>query len=173
VKIGDMAAPSQAMPGVRVINNSSLVIKAKLSDAQIGLLHVGDMVKANFPDIDTTINTKISFVGQVVDRQTRTFNVEAQLNNRDTKYKANMIVKLFINDDTENNVLVVPSNVVQTGDDGKAYVLTAVNNTVVKKNVEAGNSYDGKTVINKGLAKGDKVITFGYSEVVDGQKIGY
>ena len=173
VKVGDMAAPSQLQPGVRVINNSSLVIKAKLSDAQIGLLSVGDVVKATFPDIDKTIDTKMTFVGQVVDKQTRTFNVEAKLDNKDVNYKANMMVKLFINDDTEKNVLVVPTNVVQHGDDGKEYVLIAENSVVTKRNVVTGNSYDGKTVIKSGLNKGDKIITFGYSEVVDGQKIGY
>jgi RND family efflux transporter MFP subunit len=173
VKVGDMAAPSQLQPGVRVINNSSLVIKAKLSDAQIGLLKVGDMVKANFPDINKTIDTKMTFVGQVVDKTSRTFNIEAALNNKDVDYKANMIVKLLINDDTQKDVLVVPTNVIQHGDDGKDFVLTVDNGIVVKKNIEAGNSYDGKTVVKKGLTKGDKVITFGYSEVVDGQKVGY
>jgi membrane fusion protein (multidrug efflux system) len=173
VKVGDMAAPSQLQPGVRVINNSALVIKAKLSDAQIGLLKVGDMVKANFPDINKTIDTKMTFVGQVVDKTSRTFNIEAALNNKDVDYKANMIVKLLINDDTQKDVLVVPTNVIQHGDDGKDFVLTVDNGIVVKKNIEAGNSYDGKTVIKRGLTKGDKVITFGYSEVVDGQKVGY
>jgi multidrug efflux pump subunit AcrA (membrane-fusion protein) len=115
----------------------------------------------------------MSFVGQVVDKQTRTFNIEARLDNHDVDYKANMIVKLFINDDTQKNVLVVPTNIIQHGDDGKEYVLIAENNVVAKRNVVTGNSYDGKTVIKSGLNKGDKIITFGYSEVVDGQKIGY
>jgi RND family efflux transporter MFP subunit len=173
VKLGDMAAPSQAMPGVRVVNSSRMVIKAKLSDAQIGLLEVGDMVTVNFPDINKTIQSKVSFVGQVVDKQSRTFNVEVRLDNKDANYKANMIAKLMINDEVKNDVIVVPSNTVQTGDKGEIYVLVAENNTAVKKVVEVGNSYDGKTVVTKGLQKGDKVINFGYSEVVDGQKISY
>ena len=173
VKLGDMAAPSQLQPGVRVINNSNLVIKAKLSDAQIGLLSVGDMVKANFPDINRTIDSKVSFVGQVVDKTSRTFNVEARLDSKDVSYKANMIAKLLINDDTQKDVLIVPTNTIQRSDDGKEYVLIVANGNAVKRNVETGNSYDGKTVITKGLTKGDKVITFGYSEVVDGQKVSY
>lgn len=173
VKVGDMAAPSQLMPGVRIINNSQLVLKAKLSDAQIGLLKEGDMVKANFPDIDKTIDTKITYVGQVVDKQTRTFNVEAALTSKEVNVKANMIAKLMINDETANNALVVPTNTVQTGDDGKPYVLVAEKGTAVKRNVEPGTSYDGQTLIKSGLKAGDKVISFGYSEVVDGQKISY
>jgi RND family efflux transporter MFP subunit len=173
LKIGDMAAPSQAMPGVRVVNNSYLVIKAKLSDAQIGLLEVGDMVKVNFPDINKTIESKVSFVGQVVDKQTRTFNVEVKLDNRDADYKSNMIAKLLINDDVEKNVITVPTNTIQQNENGQNYVLIADNNTAVKRIIEVGPEYNGTTVVTKGLAKGDKIISFGYSEVVDGQKISY
>jgi membrane fusion protein (multidrug efflux system) len=173
VKIGDMAAPSQAMPGVRVVNNSSLVIKAKLSDAQIGLLKVGDIVTVNFPDINKTIQSKVSFVGQVVDKSSRTFNIEVKLDNKDANYKSNMIAKLLINDDVENNVITVPTNTIQQNENGQSYVLIADNHLAAKRIIETGNSYDGTTVVTKGLSKGDKVITFGYSEVVDGQNISY
>ena len=174
VKIGDMAAPSQAMPGVRVVNNSNLVIKAKLSDAQIGLLEIGDMVTVNFPDINNkTIQSKVSFVGQVVDRQTRTFNVEVKLDNRDANYKTNMIAKLLINDDVQKNVITVPTNTIQQNENGQDYVLVAENHKAVKRIIETGSNYNGTTVVTKGLSKGDMIISFGYSEVVDGQNISY
>jgi len=173
LKIGDMAAPSQAMPGIRVINNSSLVIKAKLSDAQIGLLEVGDLVDVNFPDINKTIQSKVSFVGQVVDKQTRTFNVEVKLDNKDANYKTNMIAKLLINDDNQPNVITVPTNTIQQNENGQSYVLVAENNVAIKKIIETGSEYNGTTVVKKGLSKGDKIISFGYSEVVDGQNISY
>jgi membrane fusion protein (multidrug efflux system) len=173
VKIGDMAAPSQAMPGVRVVNNSSLVIKAKLSDAQIGLLEVGDVVKVFFPDINTTIESKVSFVGQVVDKQSRTFNVEVKLDNRNANYKSNMIARLQINDDVQKNVITVPTNTIQQNDKGENYVLVVENHIAVKKVVVVGSEYNGTSVIKKGLNKGDKLISFGYSEVVDGQNVSY
>lgn len=173
VKLGDMAAPSAMMPGVRVINSSKLVIKAKLSDSQIGKLKAGDKVQVNFPDINKTIESTVSFVAQVVDKVSRTFNVEVRLDNKDANYKANMIAKLMMNDETTNNALVVPSNVIQKGEDGSEYVLVAENKKAVKKLVKTGLSYDGNTLIERGLVVGDKLITFGYSEVVDGQKIDY
>jgi RND family efflux transporter MFP subunit len=173
VKLGDMAAPSAMMPGVRVINSSKLVIKAKLSDSQIGKLKAGDKVQVNFPDINKTIESTVSFVAQVVDKVSRTFNVEVRLDNKDANYKANMIAKLMMNDESANNALVVPSNVIQKGEDGSEYVLIAENKKAVKKVVKTGLSYDGNTLIESGLVAGDKLITFGYSEVVDGQKIDY
>ena len=173
VKIGDMAAPSQAMPGVRVVNNSNLVIKAKLSDAQIGLLEVGNLVQVNFPDINKTIESRVTFVGQVVDKQTRTFNVEVKLDNSSSIYKSNMIAKLQINDDIQKNVITVPTNTIQQNDKGENYVLVAENNIAVKKVIQTGSEYNGTTVVTSGLSKGDKIISFGYSEVVDGQTISY
>ncbi len=173
VKLGDMAAPSAMMPGVRVINSSKLVIKAKLSDSQIGKLKAGDKVQVNFPDINKTIESTVSFVAQVVDKVSRTFNVEVRLDNKDANYKANMIAKLMMNDESTNNALVVPSNVIQKGEDGSEYVLVAENKKAVKKVIKAGLSYDGNTLVESGLVAGDKLITFGYSEVVDGQKIDY
>lgn len=172
VKLGDMAAPSQLMPGIRVVNFSNLVVKAKLSDSQIGKVKEGDKVKVSFPDIDKTIDATVSHVGQTVDKQTRTFNVEVRLSNPSSEYKANMITKLMINDDTKKAVIVIPENVVQRSEMGE-YVLVAENGRAVKKVVKTGLSYDGNIVVTEGLTVGDKLITFGYTEVVDGQKVEF
>jgi RND family efflux transporter MFP subunit len=173
LKVGDMAAPSQLMPGVRVVNSSRMVIKTKVSDAQIGKIRVGDKVQVVFPDIDKQIESTVSFVGQVVDKASRTFNVEVRLDNKDANYKANMIAKLLINDDIQKGVIVVPTNTIQKSEDGSLYVLVAENNMAVKKTITTGADYDGNTVVKSGLTAGDKIITFGYSEVVAGQKISY
>jgi multidrug efflux pump subunit AcrA (membrane-fusion protein) len=109
----------------------------------------------------------------VVDKASRTFNVEVKLDNKDANYKSNMLAKLMINDDVEKDVITVPTNTIQQNEKGQSYVLVADNSTAEKRIIETGNSYDGTTVVTKGLTKGDKVITFGYSEVVDGQKISY
>jgi multidrug efflux pump subunit AcrA (membrane-fusion protein) len=83
-----------------------------------------------------------------------------------------MITKLMINDDTEKAVIVIPENVVQRSEMGE-YVLVAENGRAVKKTVKTGMSYDGKIVVTEGLTVGDKLITFGYTEVVDGQKVEF
>jgi membrane fusion protein (multidrug efflux system) len=160
------------MPGIRVVNFSNLVVKAKLSDSQIGKVKEGDKVKVSFPDINKTIDATVSHVGQTVDKQTRTFNVEVRLSNPSSEYKANMITKLMINDDTEKAVVVIPENVVQRSEMGE-YVLVAENGRAVKKTVKTGMSYDGKIVVTEGLTVGEKLITFGYTEVVDGQKVEF
>jgi RND family efflux transporter MFP subunit len=176
LRIGDMAAPSQMMPGIRIVNGNKLKVKARLADSDFGKIKQGDVVNIEFPDINKTIEAPVSYVSNTIDARSRTFGIEVKLNNDHNEYAANLIAKLKINDEILKNVLVVPSNVIQRSADG-AYVLTAgINNgikTAHKIIVTTGAEYNGETVITSGLSEGDKIITFGYSEVVDGQRIDF
>ena len=176
LRIGDMAAPSQLMPGIRIINEGSLKVKAKLADSDFGKIKSNDKIEVVFPDINKTENTTVSYVSKTIDPRSRTFSLEAKLNNTHGEYGANMIAKLKINDAVLKNILLVPTNIIQKSSEGK-YVLIAVEEIGMKvahkKMVDTGADYDGKTVITKGLEEGDQIITFGYSEVVDGQRIEF
>lgn len=176
LKIGDMAAPSALMPGVRIVNSSNLKIEAKLSDSQYGKVKQGDKVQIEFPNLNKTIEETVDYVQRTIDTRTRTFTIEVSLNNANNEYAANMLAKLKINDATLKNVIVVPGNIIQKNAEG-LYVLVAENekgiNYARKKMVKTGLDYNGQTVISEGLKEGDKIITFGYSELVDGQRIAF
>ena len=176
LKVGDMAAPSAMMPGVRIVNSSNLKIEAKLSDSQYGKVKQGDKVQIEFPNLNKTIEETVDYVQRTIDTRSRTFTLEVNLNNANNEYAANMLAKLKINDATLKNVIVVPGNIIQKNAEG-LYVLVAENekgiNYARKKMVKTGLDYDGQTVITEGLKEGDKIITFGYSELVDGQRIAF
>lgn len=176
LRIGDMAAPSQMMPGIRIINDQKLKVKAKLADSDYGKIKEGDKAHIEFPDINRAIDVPVTYVSGTIDPRSRTFVLEAKLDNYKNEYAANLIAKLKINDATFKNVLVVPSNVIQKSAAGN-YVLTAENKDGVKvaakKLVQVGDEYDGQTIITSGLNEGDQIITFGYTEVVDGQRIDF
>ncbi|MDB5281890.1 MAG: hypothetical protein JWO06_965 [Bacteroidota bacterium] len=176
LRIGDMAAPSQLMPGIRIVNGESLKVKGKLADSDYGKVKVGDKVQIEFPDINRSTEAPVTFISQTIDPRSRTFGVEIKLANDKNEYAANMIAKLKINDEILKNVLVVPSNVIQKTAAGSYVLIAQVDNgvkTAHKKIVQTGVEYNGMTVVTSGLSAGDKVITFGYSEVVDGQRIDY
>lgn len=172
VKIGEIAAPG--FQGIRVVNNSKLKVKAKLSDIFASKVKKGDKVTVYFPDIDKEIQTTLSFAAQSVNSASRTILVEANLP-ASKDYKANQAAKIKINDANVNNAIVVNSNFVQRSVNGQDYILIAENvdgKLIAKKrNIETGLEYAGSTVVLKGLAKGDVVISQGYTELVDGQLI--
>jgi multidrug efflux pump subunit AcrA (membrane-fusion protein) len=172
-----MAAPSQLMPGIHIVNNNNLKVKAKLADSDFGKVKQGDKVVIEFPDINKSVTAPVNFVSHTIDPRSRTFGLEIKLNNDKNEYAANMIAKLKINDAVAKNALLVPTNIIQKSTGG-TYVLVAGTDAqghkiAHKKMVTTGMEYDGRTVITEGLSDDDKIITFGYTEVVDGQVIAY
>ncbi|MCC6816594.1 MAG: efflux RND transporter periplasmic adaptor subunit [Saprospiraceae bacterium] len=172
VRIGENAAPG--FNGIRVVNNSKLKVKAKLSDIYIGKVKKGDKVTVYFPDIDKEIETTLNFTAQSVNTSSRTILIEAPLPGSNS-FKANQTAKLKINDANYSNVITVNSNYIQRSVSGEDYILVAVNVDgqlrAKKRVIQTGSSYDGNIVVEKGLSKGDIIITTGYSEIVDGQAI--
>ncbi len=174
VKIGEMAAPGYA--GIRVVNLNALSVKAKLGDNYVGRVSQGDNVKVMIPDLNKTIDGKVSFVSQQVNTSSRTISMEVALENKDNDLKANMTAQLMVNDELIKDALIVPTNAIMKSANG-FYVFVAEKDgekTVAKKRVvEKGLEYNGQTVIVSGLTAGDIMVTFGYSEIIEGEEISF
>jgi membrane fusion protein (multidrug efflux system) len=173
VKIGEIAAPGFA--GIRIVNNSDLTVRAKISDLYSAKIHKGDKVGLYFPDLEKELNSKIDFIGQTVNMNNRTITVESNLPPNKLPIKTNQLVKLKINNGIQKNVLVVPTNIIQKSINGEDYILVAEEKDgqllAKKRIIKAGSQYNGQSVILSGLQEGDRLITVGYSELVDGQMI--
>ena len=87
LRIGDMAAPSQMMPGIRIVNGDKLKVKAKLADSDFGKVKQGDVVNIEFPDLNKTIESPVSYVSNTIDPRSRTFGLEVKLNNDHNEYQ--------------------------------------------------------------------------------------
>jgi len=160
---------------VRVVNLGQLKVVAKVSDTYAGSVRKGDAVQIEFPDINKSMTSRISFVSTTVDPLSRTFTIEAPLSSS-SSFKPNMLARIKINDQTVENALVIDRNIVQNTENGQlVYVAeTEGNKTVAKaRTVKTGDSYNGRVVITQGLKAGDKLITTGYQDVVDGQPISF
>jgi multidrug efflux pump subunit AcrA (membrane-fusion protein) len=70
----------------------------------------------------------------------------------------------------------VSTNFIQKSIDGEDYILVAEKSSddkwyARKKLIKPGAEYDGRTIIESGIKEGDLIISFGFSEIVDGQLI--
>jgi multidrug efflux system membrane fusion protein len=68
-------------------------------------------------------------------------------------------------------VATVPSQAVQTGQDGEFIFVVKPDETVEARPVEAGLAYDGNQVINGGLRAGETVVTDGQVRLKPGTKV--
>ncbi len=172
IKVGSAAAPGY--PAVRVVNPTNLKVKGEIAESFISKVKNGNDVVIYFPDEGKEVKTRLSYSGQAINKLNRTFNVEVRLNPKDGNFHPNQVCVLKIADYTSAKALVVPVGVVQKSSDGEFVFVTADENgkTVARrKTVEAGITYNGMTEIKSGLTAGDRVITLGYQNVIDGDPV--
>ncbi|MDX2191143.1 MAG: efflux RND transporter periplasmic adaptor subunit [Bacteroidota bacterium] len=170
-KEGEMAAPG--FPAFRVIDLSEFKVTGEMAESYIEKVNEGDDVQITFPDIDKVVNAKISVVGKSINEISRTFPVEIRLSaGTVSSIKPNMISYLRIKDYTKTKAIVVPINTVQKSATGN-YVLLYNNGKAERKVIKVDYTYGTQALVTEGLNEGDKIITFGYSGLVEGQAIKY
>ena len=114
---------------------------------------------------------ELTFVDNAVDATTGTILLKATFpNKRDVLWPGQFVsVSLTLQELT--GVIVVPSQAVQTGQNGQFIYVVKPDQTVEERAVTAGITYDGDTVIQKGLSAGETVVTDGQLRLAPGVKV--
>ena len=169
VRVGEMAQPG--LPIIRLVSMSNMYIKADVSESFIGKFSKGQKVKVYFPSTDFTIHSKISSIGQVINPNNRTFEIEISIPSNGAKVKPNMITVLTLADYFNKNALTVPTNIIQSDRRGKyAYsVVEEEGNSVVRRvDIEPGITYGTETEIKQGLIGGETLVLKGGIGLTEG-----
>ena len=167
---GELAAPG--FPVVEFVNLSNITVRADLPEQYIGDVQTGQKVELSFSSLPGyVVRTPVRRVSEVIDPKSRTFEIELNLNNPDNRIKPNMVSSIRINDFTTQDAFVVPSLIIRkdiTGD--YVYVVSTGEgkNIIRKKYIRTGMSYDDDSLIEEGLALGDRVVVKGYHQVSTG-----
>ena len=176
IKVGGVVSPDPRLAAYRVLAFKNLKVSAEVSEAYSAKVQVGDKLIVLFPDINKQYSTKVDFVSKYINPTNRTFIIETKLLDGISDLKANMIAIIQINDYHSESAIQVPMNVIQTDLEGSyVYVVRskAKYNAAFKQPVILGISYNGVAEVLNGLAIGDKVISVGYQELVDGEYVRF
>ena len=174
VKKGEMAMPGVQL--IHLVNLKNLMIEANVSEKYMNSVREGEEVDISFPAFEQlSMNLPVSRVGSIIDKETRTFALEIEVDNPDEKIKPNQIAILRINDFHADSAFVIPSIVIKQDISGYYVYHATLNNDgkleATKVYVEPGRSYQDMTMINEGLKKEMRVIVEGYNMVKDGTEI--
>ncbi len=169
-KTGELASPGMQL--MQIVNLDELIVRADVSEAFLPAIHSGDTVSLSFPSFpDYKRVFPISRVGNVVNINNRTFEIELRIKNENEILKPNMIAVITINDYTAKNSMIVPSKIIKEDLNGRyLYVAVQQGNDLIsrKKYISIGRTYGNETRIISGLEMGDKVVVEGYSRITDG-----
>jgi membrane fusion protein, multidrug efflux system len=114
---------------------------------------------------------KLSFVDNAVDPSTDTIKLKATFPNADRALWPGQFARVSLRVAVLANSTVVPSEAVQTGQDGQFVFLVKSDQTVEQRPVKTGQTVDQDVVITAGLRPGDQVVTEGQLRLEPGSRI--
>jgi len=129
-------------------------------------------VEAQIPnDSRPPASGQLTFIDNAVDIPTGTIKMRATFQNSDNRLWPGQFVNVVMRLSMNSNVTVVPSQSVQTGQTGKYIFVVKPDLTAEIRPVTAGETVQGETVIEKGVAPGETVVTDGQLLLAPGSKV--
>jgi multidrug efflux system membrane fusion protein len=113
----------------------------------------------------------ITFVDNAVDTSTGTIRLKGTFANPERKLWPGQFVNVVLTLTEEPNVIVVPSQAIQTGQEGHYVFVVKPDLTVESRQVVAGRTFNGETVVQKGLQADERVVTDGQLRLYPGAKV--
>jgi membrane fusion protein, heavy metal efflux system len=102
---------------------------------------------------------RISYVSPALDPNTRTLQARIVVDNPQEKLKRDMYCTVTVTAGTIANAIAVPDSAVLRDDNNQPFVYMATGaNQFGRRDVEIGQSLDGRTQILKGISPGERVV---------------
>ncbi len=114
---------------------------------------------------------ELTFVNNTVDPSTGTIQLKATFPNQRGSLWPGQFADVIVGLTVEPNVVVVPSEAIQTGQQGQYVYVMRPDFTVESRPVTAGRTLDGETAVPKGLTPGEKVVTDGQLRLAPGMRV--
>lgn len=163
VSVGDFVSAGQEL--VTLVRMDPIEVAFSVPETVMAQLREGQQVTAIVdPNTGKTVSGEITAISPVVDVDSRSVEVRAQIDNPDFKLHPGQFVKLEI--DTAKGAgraLLIPEQaLMQKGE--VRYVFTVVDGKAHKTPIKTGARVPGKIQVVQGLEAGDVVITAGQSK---------
>jgi membrane fusion protein, multidrug efflux system len=113
----------------------------------------------------------LSFVDNTVDPTTGTIKLKGIFPNADRKLWPGQYVDVVLTLSTEPNAITVPSQAVQTSQNGSFVFVVKPDLTAESRAVTVERTFGNDSIISKGLQAGEKVVTDGQVRLNNGTKV--
>ena len=113
----------------------------------------------------------LSFVDNAVDMTTDTIKLKATFDNPDRRLWPGQFARVSLRLTTIDHATIVPSQAVQTGQDGQYVFVVKDDQTVEQRAVTVGQRVEDDTVVQKGLTPGETVVTEGQLRLEPGSRV--
>ncbi len=117
------------------------------------------------------VDGELVFINNEVNNLTGTVLLKAVFANEDESLWPKQFVDVILTITIQPDVVVIPSQAIQEGQDGQYVYVVKSNFTAEYRPVVIGASFNQETIIVKGLQPGEKVVTDGQFQITNGSKV--
>ena len=114
---------------------------------------------------------ELTFIDNAVDTTTGTILLKAAFPNQDKALWPGQFVDVTLLLTFQKDAVVVPTQAIQTGQQGQYVFVVKPDLTVENRSVNTGRTVDGETVVEKGLQSGERVVTDGQLRLFPGARV--
>jgi membrane fusion protein, multidrug efflux system len=170
IRQGNIIGPNTDLTTINQVE--PIYITFSIPETQLPSVKKGQAVAVSPQDNPSSRETgKLFFIDNAVDPTTGTILIKAVYPNRDRKLWPGQFVRVTLQLGTRRDALIVPSQAVQTGQDGSFVFVVKQDQTVESRPVVPGMHVDGQMVIDKGLESGETVVTEGQMRLAAGNRV--
>lgn len=113
----------------------------------------------------------VDFADPTVDPKTGTFSVRAEMPNPDRSLLPGEFTKVRVLLEVRENAVDVPTKALAIEKNGAYIYVVRPDSIVEKRFVETGPEFDNKTIVERGLAPGEKIVVEGYHKLNHHSKV--
>jgi membrane fusion protein, multidrug efflux system len=160
IKEGNVIGPNTELMTINQIE--PIYVTFSIPEVQLSSVKIGQSVIATQQNsASSQENGQLFFIDNSVDPTTGTIRIKAVFPNRDHKLWPGQFVRVVLRLGIQHGALVIPSQAMQTGQDGSFVFVVKQDQKVESRPIVPGMRVDGQMAIDKGLAEGETVVTEG------------
>jgi RND family efflux transporter MFP subunit len=165
------ASQTQAMPLVRLSENSLLRLILPVPESAVPRVRVGESVEVSVPSLGRTFPGKVARFADKLDVATRTMATEVDVPNPQLTLVPGMFAKVDLNIERSENAVAVPATAVVTENGNSSVYAIDASGRLEARNVSVGIQTANEVEIRSGVKPGELVLIGSRSLVKPGEAV--
>lgn len=163
---------TSGQPMVTLMSYDKMYVDFNLPEKNISEVKLGqEALVTNYTIVEDTLMGTVSELSPMISSETRTFSGKLLINNPDLKLRPGMFVKSDIITAKKDSVIVIPKNIILTGNRGKYVFIVERNSAAANRQITTGIENKDFVEVLEGLKENDRLIIKGFETLRDNSKV--
>ncbi len=170
VELGDVLGPGA--PAFRLIDADRVKVQVGIPERLVGDFRIGNTVSIELDALPgEVLSGRLEYLAPEASPGVRTFLAEMLLDNHNGMVRSGLMGQARIQRRTFSDALLVPLDALIEGQDGRQLFVVRHDTLAVQRAIDIAATDAGMMVVRRGIDIGDRVVTKGQHELVDGDRV--